>query len=84
MTEQPLIEPDDPPPFTVFNPEGSARVLFVSDHGGRAFPKAMEQLGLADWVLERHVAWDIGSGDVAERLARQFDSPGRWSGRRGI
>jgi predicted N-formylglutamate amidohydrolase len=74
MTEQRLIGPDDPPPFTVFNPQGGARVLFVSDHGGRAFPKAMEQLGLADWVLEKHVAWDIGSGDVAERLASHFDA----------
>ncbi len=69
-----LIGPDDPPPFSVFNPDGSARVLFVSDHSGRAIPGHMQQLGLADWVMERHVAWDIGSGDVARCLAERFDA----------
>ena len=70
----PLIGPDDPPPFTIFNAESTARVLFVSDHSGRAFPASMNQLGLADWVLDKHVTWDIGSGDVARALAEQFDA----------
>ncbi len=70
-----LIGPGDPPPFTVFNADGRARVLFVSDHSGRAFPERLAQLGLADWVLEQHVAWDIGSGDVARCLAERFDAP---------
>lgn len=71
----PLIGTDDPPPYAIFNPEGAARLLLVSDHSGRAFPAHMQQLGLADWVLEKHVAWDIGSGDVARHLARRFDAP---------
>ena len=49
-------------------------MLFVSDHSGRAIPGHMQQLGLADWVLEQHVAWDIGSGDVARCLAERFDA----------
>jgi predicted N-formylglutamate amidohydrolase len=70
-----LLGPDDPPPFTHYNVSGSAPVLFVCDHSGRAFPGRLARLGLDDWVLERHVAWDIGSGDVARRLADDFDAP---------
>jgi len=70
-----LLGHEDPPPYTVFNEGGSAAVLFVCDHGGRAFPKILERLGLDDWVLERHVVWDIGSGDVARCLAEEFDAP---------
>ncbi|MEN1729729.1 MAG: N-formylglutamate amidohydrolase [Pseudomonadota bacterium] len=70
-----LLGPDDPAPFSVFNAGGSASVLFVSDHSGRAFPHRLQQLGLDDWVLEQHVSWDIGSGDVARRLAQIFDAP---------
>lgn len=75
MTSYPLIGPGDPAPFSLFNPDGGARVLFVCDHSGRAFPERMEQLGVADWVLDKHVAWDIGSGDVAQRLAERFNAP---------
>lgn len=70
-----LLSPDDPEPFTLFNASGTARVLFVSDHSGRAFPRALNRLGLDDWVLDRHVAWDIGSGDVVRRLSAAFDAP---------
>lgn len=70
-----LLGPEDPPPFTVHNEDGTAPVLFVNDHGGRAIPTCLGQLGLADWVLEEHVAWDIGSLDLALHLAERFDAP---------
>ena len=73
--DYPLIGPNDPPPCSTFNSDGKAQVLFVCDHSGRAIPEHMQQLGVADWVLERHVAWDIGSGDVARNLATRFDAP---------
>lgn len=71
----PLIGPDDPPPYSFHNPEGSANVLVVCDHASRAFPKGMDQLGLADWVLERHVAWDIGSDTLGRVLADRLNAP---------
>ena len=71
----PLIGPDDPPPFRVINKDGKAPVLLVCDHASRAFPKAMQQLGVADWVLEKHVACDIGAAMVTERLAERLDAP---------
>jgi predicted N-formylglutamate amidohydrolase len=50
-------------------------VLLVCDHAGRAIPRLLSQLGLADWVLDRHVAWDIGAAQVAAALADRLDAP---------
>ena len=71
----PLIGPGDPPPFTVHNPDGRARMLIVCDHASRAIPHALGRLGLAEWVFERHVAWDIGAASVALALAERLDAP---------
>jgi predicted N-formylglutamate amidohydrolase len=58
-----------------YNDHGRARVLLVADHATPFFPAAMNQLGLADWVLERHVAWDIGSDELTRCLADELDAP---------
>ncbi len=70
-----MIGTGDPPPYTIYNDTGAAPFLLVCDHASRAFPHAMNQLGVADWVLEKHVAWDIGSADVTRCLAERFDAP---------
>jgi len=67
--EYPLIGPGDSPPFMTYNDHGKASVLLVADHASPYFPAALNQLGLADWVLERHVACDIGSAMLARFLA---------------
>ena len=69
-----LIGPGDPPPWMSYNDHGSAPVLLVADHASPFFPAAMNQLGLADWVLERHVAWDIGSDLLTRFLADELDA----------
>ena len=71
----PLIGPGDPPPFTTYNDHGKASVLLVADHASPYFPAAMNQLGVADWVLERHVAWDVGSDELTRYLADELDAP---------
>lgn len=71
----PLIGPGDAPPYSIYNANGKAPVLLVADHAGRYFPAAMNQLGLADWVLEKHVTWDIGSDQLACFLADFLDAP---------
>lgn len=73
--EYPLIGPGDPPPFSIYNPDGTAPVLLVCDHASREFPAAMHQLGLADWVLDKHVACDIGAGMVTKHLADHLNAP---------
>jgi predicted N-formylglutamate amidohydrolase len=70
----PLIGPGDPPPYMTYNDHGQAPVLLVADHASPFFPAAMNQLGLADWVLERHVAWDIGSDQLTRYLADALDA----------
>jgi predicted N-formylglutamate amidohydrolase len=72
--EYPLIGPGDPPPFMTYNDHGTARVLLVADHASPFFPAGMNQLGLADWVLVRHVACDIGSDMLARFLADNLDA----------
>jgi len=74
-TEYPLIGPGDPPPFMTYNDRGRASVLLAADHASPFFPAAMNQLGLANWVLERHVAWDIGSDQLTRFLADELDAP---------
>jgi predicted N-formylglutamate amidohydrolase len=76
----PLIGPGDPPPFVTYNDHGKSRVLLVADHATPFFPAAMNQLGLADWVLERHVAWDIGSDKLTRFLADELDAQAVLSG----
>jgi len=71
----PLIGADDPPPFTVHNEHGTLPLILVCDHASCAFPRGMNQLGVADWVLERHVAWDIGSDEVTRVLSECLDAP---------
>ena len=77
MIEQPstLIGPDDPPPYEVFNAEGKAPVLLACDHASRAFPQALNRLGLEPRALRRHIASDIGSADAARELALVLDAP---------
>jgi predicted N-formylglutamate amidohydrolase len=70
----PLIGPGDPPPYSTYNDHGQAPLLLVADHASPYFPAAMHQLGLADWVLERHVAWDIGSDQLTRFLADELDA----------
>jgi len=71
----PLIGPGDPPPFTHYNEGGSAPFLLVCDHASREIPGGMDRLGLAGWVMDRHVACDIGAADLTRALADRFDAP---------
>ncbi len=69
-----LIGPDDPPPVTVENPGAACKALFICDHAAAAIPRAMNNLGLDEALLRRHVAWDIGAADIARRLAARFEA----------
>jgi predicted N-formylglutamate amidohydrolase len=71
----PLLGPGDPPPFTLFNPEGQAPMVLVCDHASNAIPTALGQLGLGPAELAQHVAWDIGAAQVTRLLATRLDAP---------
>jgi predicted N-formylglutamate amidohydrolase len=70
----PLLQPGDPPPFEIVNPDGAARVVLIADHAGRAIPRALGTLGLGPAELVRHIAWDIGIAGVAEALSKHLDA----------
>ena len=71
----PLLGPNDPPPFIERNPEGSASVLFTSDHNGVAVPARLNGLGVPSHEMRRHAAYDIGVDAVARVLSDRFDAP---------
>jgi predicted N-formylglutamate amidohydrolase len=70
-----LLQPEDPAPFRVVNPDGRAPLLLVSDHASDAIPRRLGGLGVAPRALQAHIAYDIGAAAVAERLAARFDAP---------
>lgn len=67
-----LLGPDDPPPFTILNPDATTPLLLLCDHASRAVPRSLDQLGLPDAELGRHIGWDIGAAAVARLLAQAF------------
>lgn len=70
-----LIGRDDPAPFVVLEEHGQAPALVVCDHASRAFPQALDRLGLPELPSWQHIAWDIGAGELARGLAHALDSP---------
>lgn len=71
----PLLQPDEPPAFE--RVEGGRRwpALIVCDHASRRIPRALDGLGLGEAATLRHIAWDIGAGDVSRLLAARLQLP---------
>ncbi|MGE0658709.1 MAG: N-formylglutamate amidohydrolase, partial [Reyranellaceae bacterium] len=70
-----LLQPGDPPPFLVVNETGAAPLLLLCDHASRAVPQKLENLGLPETELARHIGWDIGAAETAAHIARSLDAP---------
>ncbi len=69
-----LLAPDDPPAVVEYRAAGASPFLLVCDHAGRRIPRRLQNLGLADSDLARHIAWDIGIAGVARHLADRLDA----------
>ncbi len=78
--DAPLLSRDEPPAVEVVNAGGRAAFLLVCDHASRRVPQALDNLGLDDALMRRHIAWDIGAAEVAHGLAQHFDAPLRATG----
>src|ERR1700678_425929 len=63
-----LIAADEPPPVTMTNRDASSRFVVVADHAGKYLPRRLQMLGLPQAECERHIAWDIGAGAVANLI----------------
>jgi predicted N-formylglutamate amidohydrolase len=70
-----LLEPDEPPPFEVVNPGGTANTLLICDHASNRVPRRLHSLGLARDQLEQHIGWDPGAAAVARALAARLNAP---------
>jgi predicted N-formylglutamate amidohydrolase len=83
------LEPSTPPcparPATATRPDGAtvverfhghgrAPVLLICDHAGRRVPAHLDDLGLPEVELARHIGWDIGAADMTRHLARRLDA----------
>jgi predicted N-formylglutamate amidohydrolase len=64
-----LLGAGDSQPVIVERAGSAAPFLFICDHAGRDIPQRLSRLGLPDAALDLHIAWDIGAGAVARRLA---------------
>ncbi len=73
--DEKLLEPGDPAPVAIVNESGAAPLILIADHAGRAFPRRLGTLGLAPDQLDRHIAWDIGIGDLTRHMAAALDAP---------
>lgn len=71
---QEWLDPDEPHPVRVLRPDGTSPLFLTADHGGRAIPRRLRQLGVPDSEMDRHIAWDIGIAGVTERLSAALDA----------
>jgi predicted N-formylglutamate amidohydrolase len=69
-----LLAADEPTPFEIMGGSGRSPFLITCDHAGRLLPRSLQNLGLAPRDLVRHIAWDIGAGEVARRLGAALDA----------
>ncbi len=67
-----MLGPEDPPPFTVLNPDSTRPVLFVCDHAANRVPAALDNLGLTEAQRQTHIGWDIGAEALTRLLAERF------------
>lgn len=63
-----LLVAGDCAPAIVTNQGAAGPVVIVCDHAGRAVPTRLQSLGLPPEAFDRHIAWDIGAGEVSRRL----------------
>jgi predicted N-formylglutamate amidohydrolase len=69
-----LLADDEPRAFIESGRDGRSNFVIVVDHASRRIPRRLENLGLADAELQRHIAWDIGALGVARRVAAALDA----------
>ncbi|MGH7031408.1 MAG: N-formylglutamate amidohydrolase [Stellaceae bacterium] len=74
MTEAPLLDQDEPDPADLDNEAGGSAFFLTCDHGGRAIPRRLGRLGLAEPDTVRHIAWDIGIAAVGRLLSARLDA----------
>jgi predicted N-formylglutamate amidohydrolase len=69
-----LLSPDEPAAVVEYRSDGASPFLLVCDHAGRRIPRKLQNLGLSETDLARHIGWDIGIAGVGRILADRLDA----------
>jgi len=69
----PLLGPDDPPPFLWVQRRPAQRILLLNDHAGFRTPKALGDLGLPDYAWRSHIVGDWGMEALGRDLVQRLD-----------
>ena len=69
-----LLGKADVAPVHEDNATGASPFLLTCDHYGRAIPRVLGDLGVAEAELARHVGWDIGIAGLADALSKHLDA----------
>lgn len=70
-----LLSASDPAPVELLRVGGRSAFVLTCEHGGRAIPAQLADLGLPAGELDRHIGWDIGAEAVARGLSAALDAP---------
>jgi predicted N-formylglutamate amidohydrolase len=73
-----LLGRDEMPAFGVAGNGGRSPFVVICDHAGRRLPRSLGSMGLSAQELASHIAWDIGAGHVAQKLASSLDAFVAW------
>lgn len=53
---------------------GNRPVLFCCEHASNRIPDKLNNLGLSEDMLQTHIAWDIGAGELSRRVAKKLNA----------
>lgn len=70
-----LISTTDPNPILSHGSDRISPFVVVCDHAGKAVPKRLKGLGLADELVSDHIGWDIDAWPLAAELADRLGAP---------
>jgi predicted N-formylglutamate amidohydrolase len=73
-----LLGPGDPDPVGEITANAASPFFLICDHAGNAVPAALDDLGLPQEELDRHIGIDIGALGVAQGLAERLGAPLVW------
>lgn len=61
-------------PVSVINAGGKSHWVLICEHAGRQIPAKLQQLGLSNEQLSRHIAYDIGAYEMTLALSKRLDA----------
>jgi predicted N-formylglutamate amidohydrolase len=69
-----LIATDEPVPTAIERAHATSPMLLIADHAGNLVPRSLQQLGLPQSELDRHIGIDIGILGVCQKLSEILDA----------